>query len=181
MISADLNEVMSLSDRLLVIHRGAIISEFTQETMSETAVGLAMAGVDVDDDAVMMAELHHQKVAQQVATEAQAPDVTAEVAAVVQHAKEELGDTEVAGVGVAGPVEVEKAAAVPRLTPVALVKTVFADSVGPLTAIVAALVIGAVIIAALGVNPWRPTTNCSSPPSPPRRASAACSARRCRC
>ena len=153
LISADLNEVMSLSDRLLVIHRGAIISEFTQETMSETAVGLAMAGVDVDDDAVMMAELHHQKVAQQVATEAQAPDVTAEVAAVVQHAKEELGDTEVAGVGVAGPVEVEKAAAVPRLTPVALVRTVFADSVGPLTAIVAALVIGAVIIAALGVNP----------------------------
>ncbi len=45
LISADLNEVMSLSDRLLVVYRGRIIAEFTQDTMSEVAVGLAMAGV----------------------------------------------------------------------------------------------------------------------------------------
>ncbi len=151
LISADLNEVMSLSDRLLVMHRGHIISEFTQDTMSETAVGLAMAGTDVDDDAVALAEMRHQQVAQQVSTEAPPAEAHDEVAAVVEQAKEE--EQEVAGVGVATPVEVTKAAHIPRPTPLAVVRTVFADAAGPLTAITAALLIGAVIILGLGVNP----------------------------
>ena len=40
LISADLNEAMPLSDRLLVMYRGRVVAEFTQETMSEAAVGL---------------------------------------------------------------------------------------------------------------------------------------------
>lgn len=44
-ISADLNEVMSLSDRLLVMYRGKIAAEFDQTTMTEEAVGLAMSGI----------------------------------------------------------------------------------------------------------------------------------------
>ncbi len=67
LISADLNEVMSLSDRLLVMHRGRIVAEFTQETMTETSVGLAMAGVSADEDVVARAEAHHEEVSRQVA------------------------------------------------------------------------------------------------------------------
>ena len=52
LISADLNEVMSLADRLLVMYRGRVIAEFTQATMSEAAVGLAMSGAAPDADQV---------------------------------------------------------------------------------------------------------------------------------
>ncbi|WP_082717059.1 ATP-binding cassette domain-containing protein [Microterricola viridarii] len=59
LFSADLNEVMSLSDRLLVMFRGTIIAEFTQANMSEAAVGLAMGGVAPTADAVAAAEAEH--------------------------------------------------------------------------------------------------------------------------
>lgn len=151
LISADLNEVMSLSDRLLVLYRGRIISEFTQDTMSETAVGLAMAGTDTDEDAVALAEMRHIRLAETVAT-ATADGVAAEVAAVVERARSESPE-EVSGVGVAAPVRVAKADHPPRLTPQALVRAVFAEASGPLVAIAVALTVGALIIAALGVNP----------------------------
>ncbi len=152
LISADLNEVMSLSDRLLVLYRGRIISEFTQDTMSEVAVGLAMAGTDVDEDAVALAELRHRQVSQAVAAPTASEKVAAEVAAVLERARSE-DPGEVAGVGVAAPVAVLPADRVPRLTPQRLLRTVFAEGSGPLVAIGIALLVGAVIIAGLGVNP----------------------------
>ncbi|MCU1432433.1 MAG: Ribose import ATP-binding protein RbsA, partial [Actinotalea sp.] len=68
LLSADLNEVMSLSDRLLVMFRGEIIAEFTQDTMSEAAVGLAMAGVRPGRKEVEEAETQHRKVVEMVTT-----------------------------------------------------------------------------------------------------------------
>ena len=44
-ISEDLDEVMSISDRILVIYEGAIISEVDPRTTSREAIGLLMAGV----------------------------------------------------------------------------------------------------------------------------------------
>ncbi|WP_235502199.1 ABC transporter ATP-binding protein, partial [Angustibacter sp. Root456] len=67
LLSADLNEVMSLSDRLLVMYRGTVVAEFTQETMTETAVGLAMAGVRPDSEAVTEAAKEHERAVEQLA------------------------------------------------------------------------------------------------------------------
>jgi general nucleoside transport system ATP-binding protein len=44
-ISEDLDELMTISDRILVIYEGAIISEVDPRTTSREAVGLLMAGV----------------------------------------------------------------------------------------------------------------------------------------
>ncbi|MEG2779009.1 MAG: ATP-binding cassette domain-containing protein, partial [Aurantimicrobium sp.] len=61
LFSADLNEVMSLSDRLLVMYRGKIIAEFTHENMDEVAVGLAMAGVKPTTAALTQAHTQQQE------------------------------------------------------------------------------------------------------------------------
>ena len=164
LVSADLNEVMSLSDRLLVMHRGAIISEFTQETMSETAVGLAMAGVDVDDDAVALAEARRAEKAalvsheMEVAHEAEPALSRESIAdAVASAAAEVAGDEPVVGVGVARPVdlaEVERSARRserPRAREA--LEAVLAGAVQPVVALVGALVVGAIIIVILGKDP----------------------------
>ena len=164
LVSADLNEVMSLSDRLLVMHRGAIISEFTQETMSETAVGLAMAGVDVDDDAVALAEARRAEKAalvsheMEVAHEAEPALSRESIAdAVASAAAEVAGDEPVVGVGVARPVdlaEVERSARRserPRAREA--LEAVLAGAVQPVVALVGALVVGAIIIVVLGKDP----------------------------
>ena len=44
-ISEDLDELMTISDRILVIYEGAIISEVDPRTTSREAIGLLMAGV----------------------------------------------------------------------------------------------------------------------------------------
>ena len=44
-VSTELDEVMSLSDRILVMYRGRIVAEFPAATATVKAVGLAMAGV----------------------------------------------------------------------------------------------------------------------------------------
>ena len=44
-ISEDLDEVMAISDRILVIYEGAIISEVDPRTTSREEIGLMMAGV----------------------------------------------------------------------------------------------------------------------------------------
>lgn len=43
--SADLNEIMSLSDRMVVMYRGSIVAEFSRDRFDEVAIGMAMAGV----------------------------------------------------------------------------------------------------------------------------------------
>jgi ABC-type uncharacterized transport system ATPase subunit len=44
-VSTELDEVMSLSDRILVMYRGRIVAEFDGRTATVKEVGLAMAGV----------------------------------------------------------------------------------------------------------------------------------------
>ncbi len=45
LVSADLNEVMSLSDRILVMYEGRIVGELLPEEATEEKLGLLMAGV----------------------------------------------------------------------------------------------------------------------------------------
>jgi len=47
-ISEDLDEVLSLSDRILVMYEGAIISEVDPRASTREALGLMMAGVRSD-------------------------------------------------------------------------------------------------------------------------------------
>ena len=44
LVSADLNEVMSLSDRILVMYEGKIMGELTQAEATAEKLGLLMAG-----------------------------------------------------------------------------------------------------------------------------------------
>lgn len=51
LVSADLNEVMSLSDRLLVMYEGEIVAAFPDpDKISERELGLYMLGVERQDD-----------------------------------------------------------------------------------------------------------------------------------
>jgi ABC-type uncharacterized transport system ATPase subunit len=45
LVSADLNEVISLSDRILVIHEGHLVGELTPEEATEERIGLLMGGI----------------------------------------------------------------------------------------------------------------------------------------
>jgi ABC-type uncharacterized transport system ATPase subunit/ABC-type uncharacterized transport system permease subunit len=164
LISADLNEVMSLSDRLLVMHRGHIISEFTQETMTETAVGLAMAGVDVDDDAIALAEATRAEKAALVSHEVEAahgaePQISrAEIADTVASAAAtvtEPSDAPVITADVVAPVDLTEVRSADRHRPRSdeIWRSVVSGAVQPLVALIGALLVGAIIIIALGKDP----------------------------
>ncbi|MGQ9692723.1 MAG: heme ABC transporter ATP-binding protein, partial [Thermaceae bacterium] len=45
LVSADLTEVLSLSDRILVMYEGRIMGELTPEEATEEKLGLLMAGI----------------------------------------------------------------------------------------------------------------------------------------
>jgi general nucleoside transport system ATP-binding protein len=45
LISSDLNEVMSLSDRIIVMFKGAVIGEVAARAMGKEGIGLLMAGI----------------------------------------------------------------------------------------------------------------------------------------
>ncbi|WP_181133444.1 ATP-binding cassette domain-containing protein [Rathayibacter sp. AY2B7] len=146
LFSADLNEVMSLSDRLLVMYRGEIIAEFDQSTMSEVAVGLAMAGIAPDTEALREAEAERRRIAAQLESSGTRPvGENADIARV-----DELNTTSVV---------VPKRIAVnaPPRTIGALLSDfttkTFSSALQPVLAVLAALVIGAIIIIAIGQNP----------------------------
>ena len=46
LVSADLNEVMSLSDRILVMYEGRIVGEVRPDEVTEEQIGLLMAGLE---------------------------------------------------------------------------------------------------------------------------------------
>jgi simple sugar transport system ATP-binding protein len=46
-VSSELDEVMSISDRMLVMFRGRIVGEFDPASASSTEIGLAMLGSQV--------------------------------------------------------------------------------------------------------------------------------------
>jgi len=48
LISEDLDELLSLSDRLVVIYEGQIVGEMPAEGADIRAIGLMMAGTKVD-------------------------------------------------------------------------------------------------------------------------------------
>lgn len=45
MISYELSEIMSLSDRIIVMYNGRVIGETTPEESTEEDIGLMMAGI----------------------------------------------------------------------------------------------------------------------------------------
>ncbi len=152
LVSADLNEVMSLSDRLLVIHRGTIVDEFTQETMSETAVGLAMGGEAADEAAIQAAETAHAEKADLASTDLVSQPVTDEVVAEVAATSDELAEVD------AAPVDLDALQARRRELSGAersrtVVRSIVTNAVQPLIAIGGALLVGAIIMAIMGKNP----------------------------
>ncbi len=58
-ISSELSEIMSLSDRVLVMYRGAIIGEESADTMTRERLGLLMAGVRTGGGEETMEAEHH--------------------------------------------------------------------------------------------------------------------------
>jgi len=138
LISADLNEVMSLSDRLVVMYRGAIIAEFTQENMSEAAVGLAMAGTAPSEDDTRQAERAHAAAAAKVVSKATLSNVQTSLPETLLSDAPEVSRTATQGWGARG---------------LGLMRRSAKGSVQPLIAISLSLVIGAIVIMALGQNP----------------------------
>lgn len=150
LFSADLNEVMSLSDRLLVMYRGRIVAEFTQESMSEVAVGLAMAGVPPTEEALAEAKVAHAERMEQL----KATGVSVSGVSATASEFEVFDTTSILAPKTAGSVSVT---AEPRRQ----ASQVFADfasktfksATQPVVAVLVALAIGAIVILAIGQNP----------------------------
>jgi len=152
LLSADLSEVMSLSDRLLVMYRGQIIAEFTQESMSEAAVGLAMAGVRPSADKVRAAEEKRARAAERVHTAVTDPG------AAVTRTRAKQTATNRSSAQVNRPGRASGAAGEPTHEPLArrlgrTGRALVRGSIAPVAAVVIALLIGMVIIVALGQDP----------------------------
>ena len=49
LVSVELDEIMSLSDRILVMNNGQIVGELARQDADETALGLMMAGIGAED------------------------------------------------------------------------------------------------------------------------------------
>jgi general nucleoside transport system ATP-binding protein len=49
LVSVELDEILALADRILVMHAGRIVGEVAAERATEAAIGLMMAGVSPDD------------------------------------------------------------------------------------------------------------------------------------
>ena len=150
LVSADLNEVMSLSDRLLVMFRGEIIAEFTQENMSETAVGLAMAGTRPTPESLAAAEAEHARVAAGLGLDTEA------VSAVENSAE---GSNVTESVSVAEPEFDTTAVSIPDRDEsrgrffASFASRAFESAKQPVIAVLVALVIGVFVLLAIGKNP----------------------------
>lgn len=150
LVSADLNEVMSLSDRLLVMFRGEIIAEFTQENMSETAVGLAMAGTRPTPESLAAAEAEHARVAAGLGLDTEAVSA-------VENSAEVSNVTE--SVSVAEPEFDTTAVSIPDRDEsrgrffASFASRAFESAKQPVIAVLVALVIGVFVLLAIGKNP----------------------------
>ena len=171
LFSADLNEVMSLSDRLLVMFRGTIIAEFTQANMSEAAVGLAMGGVVPSAEAIAAANAEHSQVRAALAAQTDTESVAgeAEVAAVIDEAVREAmlnapqnahSDQDAEGERRARRVRDLRGDGASTRAHASLrmredLRRIAKNSIQPVVAIALSLLIGAVVILAIGENPLR--------------------------
>jgi len=159
LVSADLNEVLSLSDRLLVIYRGRIVAEFTSDNMSEVAVGLAMAGVEPTPEALAEAEATRARHAAEVtATKTPVTEVSANVATVTETAAtvdtdtDTDTDTEATVTQRSNTTSLNRVGRPPSVLSDFVSKT-FSSATQPILAVVAALVLGAILILLIGQNP----------------------------
>ena len=156
LLSADLNEVMSLSDRLLVMYRGEIIAEFTQQTMSEAAVGLAMSGSKPTADDVRAAEERRAEAAARVqstvGTEDE-PDTAALTVKVAALEETPASPPPAAGESQATRTQAHEGNRSPGGHLWHATRAALRGAVTPLVAVVIALLVGMVIILALGQNP----------------------------
>lgn len=149
-VSADLNEVMSLSDRLLVIHRGKIVTSFDRDHLNETAIGLAMAGIVPDEKTLAEAEAEREAKQAQLA-EQTGRGVDELKAAIGAETEEESAQEQAAAQQAAAPQAVRPARR--RTLSQAILSGGLANALQPLFIIVAALVIGLIIIVAIGADP----------------------------
>ncbi len=157
LFSADLNEVMSLSDRLVVMYRGQIIAEFTQESMSETAVGLAMAGTAPSAEDIRRAEAAHAEIAAQVAA-SEVVEVAGPSAGGASAGLESAVPDDDGGLGAGATPAADEARVVVENDSFAArtarwIRGTTKEWVQPLIAIAFSLLIGAIIILALGQSP----------------------------
>lgn len=148
LISADLNEVMSLSDRLLVMFRGEFVAEFTQANMDETAVGLAMAGTKPTPEAMAEAEAARARVAAELNTDLES------MSAVDSVVVTESVDVEAPTLDTTA-VSITPDDAQPRKEKffAGFATKAFANASQPIIAVLVALAIGALVILAIGKNP----------------------------
>ncbi|GAA1712984.1 hypothetical protein GCM10009745_71550 [Kribbella yunnanensis] len=147
LFSADLNEVMSLSDRLLVIYRGTIIAEFIQPNITEVAVGLAMAGVSPTAGARAEAEAEHETVAREFESGPRVADGAESVDPV------ETADTTALPAPGPEPADAEPTGRRRWAGFVERVLKALIGAIQPVVAVLVALTVGAVIILAIGHNP----------------------------
>jgi len=189
-VSADLNEVMSLADRLLVMHRGHIVTEFARDHFNETAIGLAMAGIVPDEKTLADAEAERLAKQAHVAEQhrlaalaaqgadgdgAAAPAQEATAAGAAPPGKAATGAAPAAAsvaakAGTAGVVaataattaeepnadtsEAEVAAGNRTIIDQGILGGRLTSALQPIMIVVAALLIGLIIIAAIGRNPF---------------------------
>ena len=51
LLSTDLREILSLADRVVVLHRGAIVGEMSRGDFDPGRLGLLMGGTDIEEEA----------------------------------------------------------------------------------------------------------------------------------
>lgn len=174
LVTADLAEAMSLSDRLLVLHRGRVVAQFTPDTMDETAIGLAMAGVAAGLDAAPAAAGAVPAGPVPTSRESARPVPASPVSSSAATAPRESGGPVPAPPAPAPAVEPAAARSTPTPpkgtgTPAGradgdtaprpggwgaeVLETVFTNSVQPVLAVAVALAVGFVIILAFGKDP----------------------------
>jgi len=52
LVSSELSEIISLSDRMLVMYEGSVVGELTREEATEEKLSILMAGGTVEGDTV---------------------------------------------------------------------------------------------------------------------------------
>ncbi len=133
LVSADLGELLAVSDRLLVMYRGEVVAEFAPEEDKVARIGLAMAGSAESRDAYIPPPELDTTDVRQDAAEVRADKQTIELA----------GTAESAGAGVAS-----------ARTGSGVGGRFLTGLSQPVIAVAAALIIGLVMISALGDNPF---------------------------
>lgn len=145
LLSADLNEVMSLSDRLLVMYRGEFVAEFSHDDMDEVAVGLAMAGIAPPPRPRLEDDNHHRPEPGGAGRRTEPDEARSAPLTAVQ-------SEELTTLPSNGPHRGASARSRRRLSRERVLDAA-RSAAQPIAAVLIALVIGAALILAIGQNP----------------------------